>query len=279
MKLKLYRENGSLNSPPIFDAVEHGLKKLGHVIVDSNEDIPVIWSVLWHGRMAKNKFIYENCKKQHRPVLIVEVGNLLRNRTWRICFDHINNSGIFADQGVLDPFRAEKLGVRLEAIKSHRKAEILIATQMPQSLQWHGMPNMEAWIQSMISQTRKYSDRKIIVRPHPRARFHLQDSTVNIQIPKKTAASYDDFDIDYNYHCVINHNSGPAVQAAINGVPVVCDETSLAYEISGQLCQIENIHLPDRTRWFSRLCHTEWTVEEIKAGIPFQRLFEKVDIV
>jgi hypothetical protein len=75
---------------------------------------------------------------------------------------------------------------------------------------------------------------------------------------------------------VVNHNSGPAIQAAINGVPIICDSTSLAAPISGKISNIENIDLPDRQEWFVKLCHTEWTTNEIKEGLPFVRLMTKI---
>ena len=84
--------------------------------------------------------------------------------------------------------------------------------------------------------------------------------------------TYDSFDFDYNYHCVINYNSGPTVQAAINGVPVICDQSGLAYPVSDRLENIENIQLPNREEWFLKLCHTEWTVDEISQGIPLSRI-------
>jgi hypothetical protein len=75
---------------------------------------------------------------------------------------------------------------------------------------------------------------------------------------------------------VINHNSGPAVQAAINGVPVVCDPSSLAGELSEKLENIESPVLPNRDEWFLKLCHTEWSVDEIARGIPLQRLLPEI---
>jgi hypothetical protein len=71
---------------------------------------------------------------------------------------------------------------------------------------------------------------------------------------------------------VINHNSGPAIQAAIQGVPVICDPSSLAGILSGKLGKIDEISLPDREDWFLKLSHTEWTVEEIAEGLPVKRL-------
>jgi hypothetical protein len=75
---------------------------------------------------------------------------------------------------------------------------------------------------------------------------------------------------------VINHNSGPAVQAAIQGTPVICDQSSLAFPVSMQLDQIETPYMPDRTQWFTELVHTEWTVSEIAQGIPFLRLNQEL---
>jgi hypothetical protein len=74
---------------------------------------------------------------------------------------------------------------------------------------------------------------------------------------------------------VINHNSGPAIQAAVEGIPIICDESSLAWPVSSSIDNIVNPVLPDRTEWFLKLCHTEWTVEEIAQGIPIQRLLDK----
>jgi hypothetical protein len=94
-----------------------------------------------------------------------------------------------------------------------------------------------------------------------------------VERPTRIPNTYDSFDIFYNYHCVINHNSGPAVQAAINGVPVLCDSSSLAADISIKWSELDNPYVPDRAEWFLKLCHTEWTVDEIRQGTPISRLF------
>lgn len=276
MDFKLYREYGALNSVPIFDAFEQGLKNLGHRTVDSNEDVAVIWSVLWSGRMLGNSRIYNACRYSNKPIIIIEVGNLIRNKTWRLSLDHINSLGYFGNQENLDTTRPQKLGVSLKDIRIHRRPEILIAAQHQQSLQWEGQPPMNEWAVRVLKEIRKYSNRKVILRPHPRSRFNLMHPEISVETPKQIPGSYDDFDIDYNYHCVINHNSGPAVQAAINGVPVICDSSSLAGKISSKFEEIERIQLPDRTQWFLELCHTEWTVDEIKQGIPLERLIPKI---
>jgi hypothetical protein len=273
MRFKLYREYGALNSAPIFNAFEQGLKSLGHESVSEREDVAVIWSVLWSGRMAKNQQIYQKCRAANRPIIIIEVGNLFRGKTWRICLENINGQGIFANDKNLDQTRPSKLGIALEPYKEIRKAEILIATQHRASLQWEGQPNMQTWIEQTITNLQKYTTRKIVVRPHPRSPVQVSLPNVLVELPKPIPDSYDDFDINYHYHCVINHNSGPAVQAAIKGIPVICDISSLAAPLSNSIENIENLQLPNREEWFLKLCHTEWTVDEISQGVPLARLF------
>ena len=276
MRFKLFRENGALNSPPIFDAFEQGLKQAGHEVVTENQDVSVIWSVLWNGRMARNQFVYEEAVKKNKPVIIIEVGNLKRNVTWRICLNHINGLGEFANNTNLDPERPSKLGIKLYDIQpNERRNQILIATQHGKSLQWQGMPSMADWTLNTIEEIRKRTDMTIVIRPHPRSPMPgIEHEFKNVirQDPIKLNGTYDDFDIQYNYHCVINHNSGPPIHAAIAGTPVICDKSSLAYPVSDTMENILNPTLPDRKDWLIKLCHTEWTVEEISKGIPIKRL-------
>jgi len=275
MKFKIYRQHGALNSPEIFSAVEAGLRRCGHDIVEENEDIPVIWSVLWKGRMRANRDVYHRAKQLGKKILIIEVGNLIRGKTWRICLDNINNHGFFSNKHDLDQHRPKNLGVGVGDLQKNRRQEILICSQLAESLQWEGMPSTEQWLTTVVDQVRQHSDRKIVIRPHPRAGVRLNIPNVRIETPRKLPNTYDDLDIDYKYHCVINHNSGPCVQSAIFGTPVICDSSSLAWPVSDSYTNLENISLPDRTQWFLELCHTEWTIAEIAAGIPIKRIFEK----
>ena len=105
MRFKLYRQYGALNSQPIFNAFAQGAQSLGHSIVDDHEDVAVIWSVLWSGRMSRNREVYYQCRNINKPVIIIEVGNLRRNHTWRISLNHINNLGEFANDRDLDSAR------------------------------------------------------------------------------------------------------------------------------------------------------------------------------
>lgn len=279
MKFKLYTEYGSLNSRPVFESLKQGLQLLGHDIVDKNEDIAVIWSVLWNGRMMSNKQIYEQARKEKRPILIAEVGNLIRNHTWRLSLNHVNALGYFGNDDDLSLNRPLKLGLTLKPIKEKRKDHILIACQHQKSLQWEGLPDTESWLIDIINNLKKYTDRPIVVRPHPRSKINFTRlKNIKIENPIKLHNTYDDFDINYDCHVLLNHNSGPSIQALINGVPTVCDRTSLAFPLSTTIENIDNATINNRTDWFIRLCHTEWTVDEIKTGEPLKRILKNIEI-
>ena len=78
--------------------------------------------------------------------------------------------------------------------------------------------------------------------------------------------------MQYNYHAIVNHNSGPGIQAALAGCRPIVSASSLAAPV-GHL--IENIEQPydiDRTEWLHSIAHTEWTVDELATGDWYTRL-------
>lgn len=271
MNIKIYREHGALNSKPIFDVIERGLIRLGHNIVEANEDMPVIWSVLWAGRMKSNRQVYHDAIRQGKPVMIVEVGTLKRNQLWRVSLNHINALGIFPNLP-FDKSRPEKIGVVLGNQLKRTNDKILIALQHDKSLQWEKQPSMKKWVSDSVNKIKMFTDRDIVIRPHPRQLFHTNQ--FQIEKPMRLKDSYDNFDFTNNYHCIVNYCSGPGIIGAINGTPVIVSKDSLAYPVSQQFENIEErkFRIPDRTDWLIDMCHKEWTVAELADGFPLEGL-------
>lgn len=282
MKFSLFRQNGALNSGPIFDAFTQGAKKNGFQIVDNDlsADIYVIWSVLWQGRMTNNKKIWEIAKKQNKRVLIIEVGGLKRGITWKLGLNHVNGLGKFNNEESYDIDRPKKLGIFLK--NREKKGEnILICGQNTKSLQWEHREPVGVWLTNLVNEIKMVSNRKIIFRPHPRDHSFvnsLPNLGIEIRYPRKIIGTYDDFDLyeDFNSSwCVISPCSNPGIHAAIEGIPVFTDKDSLAYPVS--LKDLKNIENPidiDKGKWLVEVCHTEWTKEEIQSGIPLTRIFQ-----
>ena len=74
---------------------------------------------------------------------------------------------------------------------------------------------------------------------------------------------------------VVNESSNPAMEATINGIPAWTGPDSLTYPVSVHPSNLKD-KLPDREEWLVKLCHTEWTVDEIAKGIPWLRLLNSL---
>lgn len=257
MRIAYFPNYAALNSGPVLDAVLQGCKAQGLSTVENsmNADIAIIWSALWAGRMQQNKIVYEHYKRENKPVVIVEVGALHRNITWKIAVDNITTNGYYGHLENLDRDRPRKLGIKLQTNKlTHGR--VLVAGQHNRSLQLAGV-SQEPWYVQQIHTM----DKQVVVRPHPRCPLDRSCFPKNViwEQPQKLANTYDSFDMHWDFDCVINYNSGPGIQATIAGVPVIVDKTSLAYGVV------------DREQWLIEICHTEYTIEEIKQGLWVKR--------
>src|SRR6056300_2084640 len=114
MKFNLWRQYGALNSSPVFDAFHAGANALGHdVVVDSDDGIDVIWSVLWNGHMGGNRAIWERNVSQSKPTIVLEVGGIRRGSTWKVGLNGINRDAYFGNSSNSNSNRAEQLGLKL----------------------------------------------------------------------------------------------------------------------------------------------------------------------
>lgn len=273
-----FPQQAAQNGGPVLSAVCTSMVWRGIIMnKDSMDaDCAVIWSVLWHGRMAKNRQIYEHYRGQGKPVIVIDVGYLRRGVTWRIGVNHINRLARYGNDRDLDLDRPAKLGVGLKRHGTY--PEILIAAQHSHSHQVADIPSMAAWAHDRISQIRRYTDRPLVLRPHPRDRtdFGKLPPGVRLEIPRPVPGTYDDFDWHDRYHAVINHNSGPGVLAAIAGVRPVVDTSSLAWPVSVPAQDIEQPYIIDRDRWLIEISHTEYTLQEIEDGTWLKRLESEI---
>ena len=287
MRFSLYTDHGALNSKPVFEAFAKSLVDAGHSVVYNepyqvfghydNYDVAVIWSVLWHGRMAKNRTVWEQNRMLNKPVIVLEVGGINRGTTWKVGLNGINRDAYFGDKDN-DSTRADNLGLVCKPWRSNGDF-ILICGQHNKSLQWQHMLPMSNWFLETYDEIRKYSQRPILFRPHPRCRLeHIERGLINVhrQEPVKIGGSYDDFDMGFNdVHCTISYSSNPGIHSILNGVPAFVSTHSLAYPVANDidfLHDIENPLMPDRQQWLNDYAHTEYTIEEISQGIPLNLL-------
>ena len=265
----------ALNSKPVMSAAIDALRAKNIILKENSWDCDaaLIWSVLWNGRMAPNQSVYEHYRNQGKPVIIFDVGALHREYTWKVAVNNINAEGFYGHKENLDWDRPHTLGIKTTKV-TNQKEFILIAAQHARSLQVQNLGRIEQWVHKQIAEIRKFTDRPIKVRPHPRSRLVLSNlpSDVILQTPIPTVNTYDSYDLDLNCHAVVNYNSSPGVLAAIAGTRPVVSSTSLAWPVSVNLNNIEKPYDIDRERWLVEMSHCEYTLEEIKKGLWLKRI-------
>ena len=277
MNISIFNKFGALNSVPVFEAFREGCKRNRIRVTehDSAADVAVIWSQLWTGRMAPNRAVWQEFTAAGKPVIVMEVGQLMRGVTWKLGINGVNARAQWGEGSQEN--RAKLLSVRLQPW--HQGDHILIAMQRTDSEQWAGLPSAEQWLRQTVDRIRAHTDRPIVVRPHPRQRL-APISGVQIQQPQALRGTYDEFDFRSNIGrawAVVNENSGPGSQAIIDGVPAFVGADSMAVPVANtDFALIEKPRMPDRSAWLEQLCHTEWTVSEIRSGLPLGRLLKSL---
>jgi hypothetical protein len=285
MNFKLWREHGAQNAGPVFDAFEHSCINNGHTISSNTSyhhtDCHVIWSVLFHGRMARNKDIWANSIRDNKAIIVLEVGGIKRGTTWKVGLNGINRDAFFGDKGN-DSKRAKALGLELKPWRTDGEY-ILLCGQHDKSLQWHNMPSMSNWFLHTYDEIRKHTDRPILFRPHPRCRLpHIERGLKNVirQDPTHLKGTYDDFDMAFdNVWATVSFSSNPGIHSIINGVPAFVGTSSLAYDVGNDIDFMHNIEhplMPNRQQWLNDYAWTEYTVEEIANGLPLAQLESKL---
>jgi hypothetical protein len=285
MKIAIFPEYGSLNSQPVFDAlIKHLQSKNEKIMInkfDNTCDVAIIWSVLWQGRMERNKRVWDFFRSQNKPVVVLEVGGLLRNRTWKMGINGINRDADFANQSY-DDKRWPLFKLDLKPWKQTGNV-IVICGQHHNSEQWKELPKPNKWVEQQIKTIRQYCDKPIVIRPHPRNTFAFDEKKykhVRINNPKRDWNTYDDTDfkrILNSTWAVVNHSSNPAIESVINGVPVFVSESSLCHDVGNtSLADILHPAMPSRHNWANWISYTEWTVEEIAEGTPWARIRKRL---
>jgi len=272
--------HGPQNSKDIFAKFIKSMQAAGDQVSinkETNGDVAVIWSVLWQGRMQSYKKIWDRYRSQGKPVIVIEVGGLLRNISFKIGINGINRDADFANQ-IFDDQRWPLFKHELRPWNPTGDL-IVICGQHDASEQWKGLPRMSSWIEQQITVIRKYTTRPILVRPHPRNVIKFDENkfkNVKVRLPKRDYMTYDDTDFKATLErtwAVVNHSSNPAMEAVIKGIPVFVSESSLCHDVGSiSLADINTPAMPNRLTWANQLAYTEWFADEIEQGLPWARI-------
>lgn len=196
----------------------------------------------------------------------------------RYSFDGVfPNTGIYCDTDP-DPSRWLKISKDIGlSLKDYRTTgdHILLCLQRNGGWSMNGFDVVD-WAAQTITELRKYTDRPIIVRPHPgdksaKEYLHPKRFLKKIAFAKNLRVSNKPNLLDDLQNCwaVVNHNSSPTVGAAIEGYPIFSTdpENSQSRDVANtDLSKIESPILFDRQSWVERLSMFHWCFEETASG-------------
>lgn len=139
------------------------------------------------------------------------------------------------------------------------------------------------WVLETIETVRKYSDRTIVIRPHPKNESRnvgriketiLTKKLKNVILSENPSDGGNQggasLDKDLaNAHCVITYNSLSGVEAVCEGIPTFAmDNGSMVWPVAHKdLSQIENIKYNiDLQDWKNKIAYTMWNKQEVSSG-------------
>ena len=254
------------------------------VVGDMEADVALIWSVLWFGKMSGNKRVWDHYRAQGKPVVVIEVGGLIRNETWKLGINGINRDADFALDVGVNPDRVKQLGVETKPWVFKEKEYILVCGQHAHSLQWEGMPDMNTYFKETVTEIRAHSDRPIVLRSHPRFRENLhftvedpqwfKDQGCEWNIAKKVQKTYDSFDLENQLNetfLTVSHSSNAGINSIIQGIPAIVSKHSLAHDMTSSYS--ERI-FTKRREWLIDMCNIEYRADEI--SVAWDRIRQKL---
>lgn len=265
-----------------WEAMKKSLIKDGHTIHFDNKpkkdyDFVMMWGVQFLN--SQRKEIWDYYRSKNIPILVMEVGVIKREILWRIGWNGIDNTAWFNNHNCTSS-RWDSFNIDLKPWKTEteRGQNIYICLQHTHSQHWPYKYQTNSWLIKTISEIRKYTNRKIYVRPHPRFKIPINiPSNKNVYL-QNHAGIKEPHEVVFKRKlndawCIINPSSNPGIECLFEGIPSFTEQNSLAVPCANhKLKNIEKPYLPDRTQWVYNLAYCEWSVEEIEKGIPWDHL-------
>lgn len=142
-----------------------------------------------------------------------------------------------------------------------------------------------SWTEQTVKHIRQYTERQIVVRPHPLYRKKDQHARCKETVCRYHDVVWQETDVRQegfvpiqkqliNAWCTVTYSSGTGIDAVINGVPnVACDSGSMVYEVSSKdIAEIEAPYRGDKKQWTNKISHCQWSVDEFESGECWQHV-------
>ena len=199
-------------------------------------------------------------------VLVLERGYLGDRFSYTsLGWNGLNGNAVFPKYTPDNGERFRETGAQLKDWKTDGEY-VLITGQVPRDASLRGidlMPYYEKWAKEAAEAYHK----PVLFRPHPDVA--RKGGSAPPGIPLCTTPTLAEA-LDKAFLC-INFNSNSGVDAILAGVPTVTfDKGSMAYDVCGH--RVRELIRPKREDWAYSLAYTQWTLDEIRSGLPLEKV-------
>lgn len=235
----------------------------------------------------------------HKGLIIIDTPVLLRSTPNGPLYRRVGIDSLFADWGDFNNHNVsaerrnmlfEKNELQLNNLRDNN-GNIIIFMQRFFDASLKGRERFRPdrylnWLKTVLTDIRKESERKILIRPHPES---LKDSTESNLIESfQNTLQFHDVHFDTEKSPInevlsrafasVTFNSGSAIDSLLHGIPcVVYDSGSFAWSITPHsVHQLEDIKMPDIDQWLNELAYVDWGMDEMESGMTWQHLRNKV---
>lgn len=165
--------------------------------------------------------------------------------------------------------RINAMGIMPKAWRENPDGPILLAGMGDKAAEAEGF-HAEEWERSAIERLRKVTNRRIVYRPKP--------SWKEARPIEGTDYSPSDQPLERvlrRSFAVVTHHSNVAVDALVEGIPAFCEAGVASPLAKADLSKIEDPAFPgikERRQWLADVAYCQWSVPEMRQGLPWQHL-------
>jgi len=216
--------------------------KLSDWKLEENSTMPLVIRGLGGG---SRKAIH-HCWETKRTFYAIDTGYFgngkSKSKGWhRVTKDALQNMGPIVQR---DTARLKHIGYKYQKFTEGRK--ILVCPPSEKVMMLFGQPDPETWVNQVVSELKKYTDRPIEIRLKPNRTERISTKTME-------QALADDV------HCMVTYNSIAAVEALMNGKPAIALGPNAASVIcNSELSDVENLNIPDKDTMIAFMAHLSY---------------------
>jgi hypothetical protein len=229
------------------------------------------------------QFTEKFCKDLKIPLLIRELPAIRNKQTsewWRFSWNHyFLDEGIYPYDDSYNRWSELQKKFNIEIREWQRPGDlILICLQKSLDSALNRLHNKNISYQDfcidLIKKVKKVTDRKILIRPHPKDPSNLI-SNLKLLFPdvefSTSESIYQDLSRSW---CMITYSSTSSVESVLYGVPTITLDTSaVSAEVTfHSLDDIESNVNFSRNNWLKKIAFMQWSEEEIKSGYVWELL-------